>query len=377
MKPIYSPRTQNGTVLVTVLMMFAIAAFLASEMAYRQKLDVRRTSAMLMTEQAREYLTAAEELSMLALKDDFKADKKRGDYIDGLGDEWALKRPPFPVDGGLIQGEIVDAQGKFNLNDLVDKATGKDSTPQAQLAAQRFKDLCNSLGVPKEGSAEALYERVLDWIDVGQDEKGNDGREDSAYLSAKRPHRTANRLFVDVSELRSIEGMDLETFDKLEPYLTVLPPGTPLNLNTAKAELLTVYGVRNAQQLAAQRERDPIEKNRIGEYAPELASIRGQSGVGDGATGDTGTSGTGTTGTGGGLDQAAINEMFSTNSNYFELKAKAVIGDRTVYSRSLIYRPPEGAPNGNSGKLEVIYRAYVDPLQQPMTPLTNNNNQSG
>ncbi len=364
MMHIYTPRKQNGTVLVTVLMMFAIAAFLASEMAYRQKLDVRRTSAMLMTEQAREYLTAAEELSMLALKDDFKADKKQGKYIDSLGEEWALKRPPFPVDGGLIQGEIVDAQGKFNLNDLVDK-NGKAGTPETNMARDRFQKLCDGLGVPKEGSSVALYEKIVDWLDEGQTETGTDGREDGAYLSGKRPHRTANRVLVDVSELRSIEEMDLETFTKLEPYLTVLPPGTTLNLNTAQPEILSAFGIRETQRLIAQRENTPIDKEDVGTYAPQADPNEGNPNENPIAP------------TAPRLSQEEINKMFSTNSNYFELKAKAVIGERTVYSRSLIYRPPEGAPNGNSGKLEVIYRAYVDPLQQPMTPLTNNNNQSG
>jgi len=352
-------RKQNGTVLVTVLMMFAIAAFLASEMAYRQKLDVRRTSAMLMTEQAREYLMAAEELSMLALKDDFKADKKQNKFIDGLGDEWALKRPPFQVEGGLIQGEIVDAQGKFNLNDLVDPATGKGEAdkPRAKLAQAQFKKLLQSLDIPKEGSSEALVEKIVDWMDTGQDETGTDGREDSAYLSAKRPHRTSNRVFVDVSELRSIEEIDNDTYTKLEPHVVALPPGTPLNINTAEQEILDVFMVEDMPGLLSRRERDPVDENTLSNHSPKKDKLN--------STYDLT------------LEDKHLEKLVSTNSTYFELKAKAVIGERTVYSRSLIYRPPEGAPNGNSGKLEVIYRAYVDPLQQPMTPLTNNNNQSG
>lgn len=360
MMPIYTPHKQKGTVLVTVLMMFAIAAFLASEMAYRQKLDVRRTSAMLMTEQAREYLMAAEELSMLALKDDLKADKKQSKKIDGLGEEWALKRPPFPVEGGLIQGEIIDAQSKFNLNDLVDPATGKGEAdkPRAKLAQAQFKKLLQSLDIPKEGSSEALVEKIVDWMDTGQDETGTDGREDSAYLSAKRPHRTSNRVFVDVSELRSIEEIDNDTYTKLEPHVVALPPGTPLNINTAEQEILDTLGIDTAklQNFIAQRERNPADESDIATYAPTKDSIKTTYSIE--------------------LKDDEVKGLVSTNSTYFELKAKAVIGERTVYSRSLIYRPPEGAPNGNSGKLEVIYRAYVDPLQQPMTPLINNNNQS-
>lgn len=353
---ITSLQRQRGTVLVTVLMMFAIAAFLAAEMAYRQKLDVRRTSAMLMNEQAREYLLGAEALARLALKDDFKADKKNSaKFIDSLDEEWARKRPPFPVEGGYIQGEIIDAQSKFNINDLVD-ATGKTDSPQAKIGRYYFIELLKQLDIPKEGSPETVYQMIVDWIDPNPDEIGPDGREDGAYLRAKRPYRAANRVILDVSELRYIDGMDLDTFNKLAPHLVALPPGIPKNLNTLDKMLLSVIPIQNAANLQTERESGGIEEADKGTYIPDLTQLKSSAGIPNGVR----------------FEEDDLKAMFSVKSDYFDLLAKAEVGGRVVYSKSLIYRYPDGGRDPEkSGKLKVIYRAYIDPLQQPMTQPAN------
>lgn len=353
------PRQQRGTVLVTVLMMFAIATFLAAEMAYRQKLDVRRTSAMLLTEQAREYLLGAEELAKLALKDDFKSDQRNSTFVDSLNEDWASKRPPFPVDGGYIQGEIIDAQSKFNINDLVDPVSGTNTSNSATMAKVQFTKLLNALDVPKEGSATEVYEKIVDWMDANGDETGADGREDGAYLRGKHPHRTANRVIVDISELRAIDALGIENFNKLAPHIVALPPGTRKNINTAELELLDAMNVQNLSRLQTDRENKPVDsESAMAAYMLPDAQI------------------TSLYGNLGGKAADEYKKQFSIGSNYFVLRAKAVIGGRTVYSSSLLYRAPAPGPStpgvssGNSGKLEVIYRAYVDPLQQPMTPLS-------
>lgn len=358
---------QRGTVLVTVLMMFAIAAFLAAEMAYRQKLDVRRTGAMLLNEQAREYLLGAEALAMLALKDDYKQDKKDNKFIDSLSEEWARKRPPFPVEGGYIQGELIDAQSKFNINDLVDE-NGNTTGASARMAKVFFLSLLNQLDIPKDGSPESVYEAIVDWIDTNQDEVGPDGREDGAYLRAKRPYRTGNRIILDISELRAVEGMDQEIFSKLVPHLVALPPGTPKNLNTLETPLMSVMKLKDTAQLQTERESGGIDENEKNNYLPDFNTIL----QGGGATNQQGGTGSGTN-----SGTNDLKDQFGVKSSYFELLAKAEVGGRVVYSKSLIYRYPDDAqPSEKSGKLKVIYRTYIDPLQEPMTPPSNQKTQA-
>ena len=56
-------------------------------------------------------------------------------------------------------------------------------------------------------------------------------RPDAAY-------RTANMPITRASELLAIAGFGLERYRKLEPFVTALPIGTPINLCTASPELL-------------------------------------------------------------------------------------------------------------------------------------------
>ncbi|CBL47058.1 General secretion pathway protein K [gamma proteobacterium HdN1] len=354
---------QQGTVLVTVLMMFAIAAFMAAEMGYRQKYDVRRTSAMLMTEQAREYLTGAEQVAKLALIEDFKSDRKNNAYVDSLNEIWATRQPPFPVDGGYIQGQLIDAQSLFNINNLILPDTGKPS-PTAKTI---FINIMNGLDIPKEGSAEAVYEKIVDWLDTDQNETGTDGREDSYYMGLKRPYRTGGQPLADLSELRAIDGIDRDTFEKLAPHIVALPPGTPINLNTAESELLSAAQVKNIDQLLSRRNKNPVKANEVAQYLPKSAPTGDTTEGSDSEdTGDTNTQRNASS-----VGTAVKDSGFSANSEYFELRAAAKIGERTLYSRAIVYRKAtqgasdDAASRANDGRLQVIYRAFVDPLQQP------------
>jgi general secretion pathway protein K len=52
------------------------------------------------------------------------------------------------------------------------------------------------------------------------------------------PYRTPNSIISTPSELMANAGFDTELFQRLSPYVTALPPGTPLNVNTASVYLL-------------------------------------------------------------------------------------------------------------------------------------------
>ncbi|MGB1062494.1 MAG: hypothetical protein ACPGZU_20295, partial [Ketobacter sp.] len=106
---------------LTVVMMVAIAAIIVTDMTYRQKLDIKRTSALLSRDQAFQYLLGAEELANLSLVQDLKEDNDRNEpaFVDTLGEDWAKPPQPFPVAGGFIQGRIIDLQSRFNVNSIM------------------------------------------------------------------------------------------------------------------------------------------------------------------------------------------------------------------------------------------------------------------
>jgi general secretion pathway protein K len=114
------------------------------------------------------------------------------------------------------------------LNNLV----GLDGM-ENQLVRRQFERLLSSLEVDP-----ALAGAVVDWLDPDADLRFPIGGEDVTYAGADPPYRTANTLTTSVSELMAIAGFDRESYLRLAPYVTALPVGTKLNVNTASAVLL-------------------------------------------------------------------------------------------------------------------------------------------
>lgn len=119
---------------------------------------------------------------------------------------------------------IVDLQSRFNLNNLVNEQGAPDPAMTAALAR-----LLARLGAPARLAAQ-----WQDWIDADQ-QVGPDGAEDADYGGERR---TAGMPEADVSALRLLRDIDAEAYDRIAPYVATLPPGTPLNVNTASAEAL-------------------------------------------------------------------------------------------------------------------------------------------
>jgi general secretion pathway protein K len=168
--------------------------------------------------------------------------------VDHLGEPWALRLPPMPVENGELVGQIEDQQGKFNLNNLVTQ--GKINV--AQLA--HFRNLLATLGLPAE-----LGDALADWIDADSQPQPRDGAEDAYYLALNPPYLAANRPLVDIDELALVRGFDDNVRARLRPYVSALPTATAVNVNTAPAEVIAAVidglDFGGAQLLVAQRDR--------------------------------------------------------------------------------------------------------------------------
>jgi len=202
----------------------AVATVAAVAMATRQQMDIRRTGGLLHGEQAYAFSLGAESWARVVLARD-----KRDSKIDTLYEDWSTQPPVSVVEGGSITGRILDLQGRFNLNNLVD---GNGVADQDAIA--RYKRLLRRLELE-----ESLADALADWIDSDIDVRFPDGAEDETYLGVVPPYRAANRLLADVSGLRLVKGYTPDIIDKLRPFVTALPEVTPLNVNTASAEVLS------------------------------------------------------------------------------------------------------------------------------------------
>jgi len=139
----------------------------------------------------------------------------------------------LPVDEiGTIEGQLVDMQGRFNLNNLInptDRTVDKDAQKQLERILARL-DI--------ETTWAAM---IADWIDEDTQPGFPEGAEDSVYSSQSPPHLTANMPITRVSELLVMPGFGVERYRKLAPYVSALPAGTSINLCTAPGAVLDSF----------------------------------------------------------------------------------------------------------------------------------------
>lgn len=220
----------RGVALLTALVIVGIASVLVTGMLWDVNLDVRRTGNLLAANQAYAYALGAEDWVAHILRRDHE--KEPG--LDHLGEPWAAELPPLPVEGGQIEGRIVDLQGRFNVNNLVltDVADPNQAADQLAKAREIFENLLQTLGLDP-----ALANAVHDWLDEDIDPRFP-GAEDDLYIGKTPPYRAANGPIASISELRLVEGVTGEVYTLLAPHITALPVRTPVNINTATDKVL-------------------------------------------------------------------------------------------------------------------------------------------
>jgi general secretion pathway protein K len=212
------PAAQRGIVLVTAVLIVAVAATVAAALALGQQVWLRQTENL--TERAQ-----ADSLRYSALSWTGILLARDTNNVDDLSEPWAQQLPPLPAEGGLIAVTIHDAQGLFNLNNLVfQSGKGKQNT---SIAA--FSQLLQAQGLDP-----TLVVPLVDWIDANS----SGPYKDDYYLSLQPPYRTANQPLTSVDELRLVRGFTPAVVKALRPYVTALPESTTVNINTADGHVL-------------------------------------------------------------------------------------------------------------------------------------------
>jgi general secretion pathway protein K len=234
---------QRGVAVVMAMGVVALAAVAAAAMLASQSTWSRYAELGAEHDQAKALVQAGVDWGRAVLSDD-----RRLSNVDHLGEPWALRLPPVPVDNGELAGRIDDQQGAFNLNNLVVKGVASP----AHVA--QFQRLLQVLDLPA-----ALAASLADWIDADSEPLAQGGAEDNYYQSLQPPILAANRALTDVAELALVRGYDDAVRARLRPFVSALPGFTAVNVNTAAPEVLVavVQGLDldAARALVAQRER--------------------------------------------------------------------------------------------------------------------------
>ena len=241
-------KKQAGVALIAILLIVAVVAALATQMHWEQRVHLRRMDNIITVQQARQFASGGKNWAREILLQDM-----RDNTIDNLDEAWATPMPPLPIDGGAIQGQLMDLNARFNINNLIDKE-GK-IIPET---LEQFQRLLQSLEISPD-----LASAVADWIDADNYPEFPGGAEDASYTSLPQPYRTANHFIVDTSELMSIKGFNRKTYNQLRPHICTLPIDTAININTASAEVLLSISDKltegNISDLVEQREISPFE----------------------------------------------------------------------------------------------------------------------
>ncbi|OHC90114.1 MAG: general secretion pathway protein GspK [Sphingomonadales bacterium GWF1_63_6] len=270
------PRKPNerGAALLTVLLLVAVMSVVAATALERVALATRMTGNGGAIDQARAYADAGTAIARMRIGDLVAANPAKITLAGG----WMGTPQSIPVPGGIATARVTDGGNCFNLNSVV---TGESeaSLKVRPIGVSQFQALLQALGVDArqaQGAAAAL----ADWIDSDSVAQPG-GAEDETYAQAPRPYRAANRMMVDASELRAVNGITPAIYDLARPWVCALPVTdlSPININTllpTQAPLFAMLlpgelSVAQARQLLAQRPPDGYGSVRQFWQLPSLA----------------------------------------------------------------------------------------------------------
>lgn len=248
------PRRERGAALLAVLLLVAVIGAIAAGALERLRLSTALASNAAAADQARAFALGVEQLLALAATD--LGARGRAALIG----RWNGASLPMPG-GGRAETRLADGGNCFNLNSLV--AGDGDGPPVPRvLGIAQFVALLTQLGLPERDAAR-IAAAAADWAGGGE-AAGRSG--DGWYLAAETPYRAGNTLFADVSELRAVAGVSLETYARIAPFLCALPaailsPINPDTLTPAQAPLIAMLAPgrlspETARRLLARRPAD-------------------------------------------------------------------------------------------------------------------------
>jgi general secretion pathway protein K len=236
---------QRGIALLTAIILVAVAAIVATSIAWQSQLAARRGIAVFTVAQSLAVAKGAEAMAAYALKDNLQKNPK----TTAPNQPWAKPYGPVEMDAGVVlEASLEDQSGKFNLNSVVMPAGAGGTQLPGTAPVPSGTAAVPPDSPPAPGGAVALVEnkdalnvfvalltdlkintdyaaRLVDWIDSDDQPTFPGGAEDSFYLAQQPPHRTLNMPLTSVSELLAM-GMDRASYDRLAPLVTALPVDT-------------------------------------------------------------------------------------------------------------------------------------------------------
>lgn len=294
-------QAQRGAALLQAMLTVTLVATLAAGAAWQQWRSSEVEAAERGRMQAMWLLSGALDWARLILRED-----ARSGGADHLSEPWAIglqesrlssfvasaqgvsSADVADLPDAFLSGQISDQQARLNLANLA--ATRDDNEP----AQGEFARLFEQLGLPAS-ELRLLTDGLRAASDTRPEARGS--------AAALMPTRVEQLAWL---------GLSAATVRALTPHVTLLPAPTPLNLNTASAELIQAVAptlsLADAQRLVAERDRDHLRS--VADATQRLQ-----------------------------LRNSPLNESrFSVSSRFFEVRGRLRIDQTVIEERSLVRR---------------------------------------
>jgi general secretion pathway protein K len=309
------PRRQRGVAVITALLLTTLAISIVASLFWQQQVQVRSMENQRLHLQTRWILRGALDWSTLVLRQDAYNNR-----YTALTQVWATplaetrldqyierERVEGEVFNASLSGNIEDATSRYNLRNLASKTANGAVVDAANLAI--FQRLLTNLQINPAlaktaanliaGSQPAVVAAgTVDPItgqeiggqerdpseggtpsgdaaqaDAGDPSGGGTEGDPTATIPVNRTGLGTPIKFLEVEDLLAVRGLTPEMLEKLRPFVIVLPERTPINVNTASAEVLAAvipnYSLSEAKSLLARRRNVPWDD--IAKFQTEIS----------------------------------------------------------------------------------------------------------
>lgn len=295
---------QTGAALLAALLTVALVATLAAAGLWQQWRAVEIEIAERARLQAGWVLTGALDWGRLILREDARAGA-----IDHLAEPWAVplqeaRLSAFlaanreagaegsDVDNAFLSGEIVDLQSRLNVMNLLDNGQVSEG------GVRSFQRLFESLGLPP-----AQLESLVGQLRLAAGTADTDAAS-ASHAAPLMPQRASDLGWL---------GLPPATVTALQPHVTVLPLRTPVNLNTASAQVIhaAIDGISLADAQRITGGRAASHFRTVGDATRLLGDVEGS---------------------------RAAEAFVGVASRFFEIQGRLRIGDTVVEERTVVQR---------------------------------------
>jgi general secretion pathway protein K len=307
-------RHQRGAAILLAMLIVTLVATLSAAALWQQWRGVEVETAERERLQSAWILQGALDWARLILREDARAGS-----TDHLAEPWAVplreaRLSTFlasaqgatdatePMQNVFLSGGITDLQSRLNVANLV-----QGGQPQAA-SVQAFARLFSALDLPE---AELLG--LIDQLQQGQLAQVTQQTQpgDVPKVASANSGQAAPLLPTTFSQLAWL-GLSPRTLTLLQPYVTVLPQRTPVNINTASALVLHAsmakLSLADAQKLVTARAQSHFRT--LGDATKLLNNP----------------------------DHVLSESVHSVNSSYFEVQAALRVDQRQVFERAVVQR---------------------------------------